>query len=403
MKIAVVGGGPAGLYLSILVKRRRPDWQVSVIEQNGADSTFGFGVVLADSGLNRIQAADAQVHDRLIGKMTFSGCQTINLKEQPVDIHHPAKGGAIARIDLLHVLQDTAKEAGVDIRFGQRIEHPSELARHGLADADVIVGADGVNSIVRAAHQKEFGTTKSFLTNHFAWFGTRRVFIKSALVFRDWQGGSFVAHYYPYCATGSTFVAECDHATWLKFDMQAMSNEQLQELFERVFAPELEGEKLISNNSSWRQFPVTENKYWTAGNFVLIGDAQTSAHFSIGSGTRIAMEDAIALAEALTEAAPPGATEPAALQRLQRFTDKRGPEKAKLLTASRKSYLWYENIGEWMRRYSPYEFIHAFMTRTGRMSDKRLAEQYPELFAQLKHEGVLREKTASHEESGHPA
>jgi len=403
MKIAVVGGGPAGLYLSILVKRRRPDWQVSVIEQNGADSTFGFGVVLADSGLNRIQAADAQVYDRLIGKMTFTGCQTINLKEQPVDIHHPATGGAIARIDLLHVLQDTAKEAGVDIRFGQRIEHPSELARHGLADANVIVGADGVNSVVRAAHEKEFGTTRSFLTNHFAWFGTRRVFTKSALVFRDWQGGSFVAHYYPYCATGSTFVAECDHATWLKFGMEAMGNEERQQLFERVFAPELEGEQRSSNNSSWRQFPVTQNRHWIAGNCVLIGDAQTSAHFSIGSGTRIAMEDAIALAEALTEAAPSGATEPTALQRLQRFAEKRGPEKAKLLTASRKSYLWYENIGEWIRRYSPYEFIHAFMTRTGRLSDKRLAEQYPELFAQLKREGVLRDKMASHEESGHPA
>lgn len=403
MKIAVIGGGPSGLYLSILVKRRRPQWQVSVIEQNQADSTFGFGVVLADSGLNRIQAADAEVYARLIARMHFNGEQTINVQEQPIDIRHPAKGGAIARIDLLHVLQDVAVRSGVDLRFGQRIEHPDELARHGLGDADVVVGADGVNSIVRAAQEQQFGTTRSFLSNHFAWYGTARVFTKSALVFRTWEGGSFVAHYYPYCDTGSTFVAECDHATWLRLGMEGMSNEERQQLFERVFAPELDGERLISNNSNWRQFPVTQTSSWTVGHHVLIGDAQTSAHFSIGSGTRIAMEDAITLAECLTEHAPAGSPEPTALERLRRFAARRGPEKAKLLGASRKSYLWYENIGEWMRRYAPYEFIHAFMTRTGRMTDKRLAEQYPDLFAQFRSRGLVRDARAATEPSGHAA
>ncbi|MDB5929074.1 MAG: Monooxygenase, FAD-binding protein [Polaromonas sp.] len=402
MKIAIVGGGPSGLYLAILVKKRQPSWSVSVVEQNVADSTFGFGVVLADSGLARIQAADPQVYEKLIEKMTFTGCQTINVKEQPIDINHPAKGGAIARIDLLHVLQETAVEAGVDVRFSQRISHPRDLGPLGLGDADVVVGADGVNSVVRAAHEEGFGTTRSLLTNHFAWFGTRKVFEKSALVFRTHEGGSFVAHYYPYCATGSTFVTECDHATWLKLGMQAMTDDQRQQLFEQVFAPELDGEKLISNNSNWRQFPVTRNRHWTVGNCVLIGDAQTSAHFSIGSGTRIAMEDSIALAEALTQEAAPGTAEPTALQRLANFALKRGPDKDKLLTASRKSYLWYENIGEWMQRYSPFEFIHAFMTRTGRMSNDRLAHQYPELFAQFEQAGVLNQ-TAQHEESGHPA
>jgi 2-polyprenyl-6-methoxyphenol hydroxylase-like FAD-dependent oxidoreductase len=209
--------------------------------------------------------------------------------------------------------------------------------------------------------------------------------------------------YYPYCATASTFVAECDHATWLQFGMQAMTDEQRQQLFEQVFAPELAGEPLISNNSSWRQFPVMRNKHWTVGNCVLIGDAQTSAHYSIGSGTRIAMEDSIALAEALTAETPAGAAETTPLQRLARFAEKRGPEKDKLLTASQKSYLWYENIGEWMQRYSPFEFIHAFMTRTGRMNELRLSEQYPELFAQFKEAGVLKPASLPREESGHPA
>ena len=138
MKVAIVGGGPSGLYLAILLKRRQPDWSVSVIEQNSADSTFGFGVVLADSGLNRLQAADPQVFEHLIEKMNFNGVQTIEVQHHPIDIQHPAKGGAIARIDLLHVLQRTAQEAGVEVRFGVRIEHPDELTEHGLADADVV-------------------------------------------------------------------------------------------------------------------------------------------------------------------------------------------------------------------------------------------------------------------------
>ena len=386
MKIAIVGGGPSGLYLAILVRRRRPDIAVTVIEQNSADNTFGFGVVLADSGLSRIQEADPQVHARLVARMNFNGCQTIKVKEEPVELQHPAKGGAIARIALLHVLQEEAAALGTDIRYGVRIEHPRDLEQLGLGDADIVVGADGVNSIVRNAFPSEFGTTRSSLTNHFAWFGTPRVFEKSALVFRQWQGGSFVAHYYPYAENASTFVAECDHATWEKLGLEAMGNDERKALFERIFAPELEGAPLVSNNSNWRQFPVIQNANWTAGKHVLIGDAQTSAHFSIGSGTRIAMEDAIALAEALTAA---GDATP--LQRLAAFVQARGPEKDKLLGASRKSYMWYEQFGEWMRRYNALEFVHAFMTRTGRLDEGRIAAQYPHLYAQLAEAGLVSE------------
>lgn len=386
MKIAIIGGGPSGLYLAILLKRRQPDWSVDVVEQNSADATFGFGVVLADSGLNRIQAADPEVHARLVEKMNFNGVQTIKVQEQAIDLYHPAKGGAIARIDLLHVLQEIAQRSGVAIRFGQRVENPDGLSALGLGDADIVVGADGANSVVRTAYEQAFDTTRSSLTNHFAWYGTPRVFVKTALVFRDYEGGSFIAHYYPYCPTGSTFVAECDHATWQRFGMEAMTNEQRQALFERVFAPELDGAPLVSNNSNWRQFPVVRTGNWVHGRHVLIGDAQTIAHFSIGSGTRIAMEDAIALATALTEPAAAGLTPQ---QRLQRFAAHHGPQKAKLLTASRKSYLWYEHFGDWMRRYTPLAFVHAFMTRTGRMTEARLAEHYPALVAKWREAGLF--------------
>ena len=392
MKIAIVGGGPSGLYLAILLKRRRPDFHVTVLEQNSADSTFGFGVVLADSGLNRIQEADPRVYALLVEHMNFNGAQTIKVKEEAIELKHPAKGGAIARITLLHLLQQEAAALGTDIRYGVRIEHPRELEALGPGDADVVVGADGVNSAVRTAFETEFGTTRESLTNHFAWFGTSREFERSALVFRQWEGGSFVAHYYPYGKNASTFVAECDHATWEKLGMDSMSNEQRQALFERVFAPELQGAPLVSNNSNWRQFPVIRSAGWTCGPHVLIGDAQTSAHFSIGSGTRIAMEDAIALAEALTA---PGDSTP--LQRLDTFVQARGPEKAKLLGASRKSYLWYEEFGDWMRRCTPLQFVHAFMTRTGRLDEARLAAQYPDLFAQLAHAGLVDAAPVQHQ------
>jgi len=176
MKLAVIGGGPSGLYLSILVKRRQPHAQVLVVEQNGADSTFGFGVVLADSGLHRLQAADEKVYQQLIERMTFNGTQNIQVNETPIELIHPGKGGAIARIDLLRVLQKTAHELGVDVRHGVRIEHPDALAQLGWGDAEVVVGADGVNSVVRAAHESSFGATRASLTNHFAWFGTSKVF-----------------------------------------------------------------------------------------------------------------------------------------------------------------------------------------------------------------------------------
>ena len=408
MKIAIVGGGPSGLYLAILVKRRCPHWPVTVIEQNAPDATFGFGVVLADSGLSRLQAADAATHDALVAKMTFTDTQIITQRETPIRIQKPgsAGGGAIARLDMLNVLQKAASDAGVEIRFGKRIAHPDELAQSGLGlglgDADVVVGADGVNSVLRSADEAGFGTSRSLLTNRFAWYGVGKAFPTSALVFREHGGGAFVAHYYPYSASSSTFVAECDQATWHKLGMEGMTAEARQALIEQVFGPELAGHRLISNNSAWRQFPVIRNAHWTSGKTVLIGDAETSAHFSIGSGTRIAMEDSIALADALTHSGDEASV--SVQDRLRHFIATRGPQKAKLIGASQKSYRWYENIAEWMRVYSPYEFVHAFMTRTGRISDERLAAAYPDLMRriqQARQHGAAPAPGGA--EAGHPA
>ncbi|MES2413783.1 MAG: monooxygenase [Pseudomonadota bacterium] len=391
MKISVVGAGPAGLYFSILVKKRFPNWTINIVEQNEPDSTFGFGIVLAAAGLHRLEAADAHTHAALVRNMTFTTHQIITLGDAAVPIKRPdGGGGAIARLDLLNQLQTAARDAGVNIRFGVRFEDAARLPE--VLDADVVVGADGINSMIRSAGEAGFGTTHSALSNHFAWFGVGKAFPTSALVFREHKGGVFVAHYYPYSKANSTFVAECDHATWQLLGMDAMDAGQRQALFETVFAPELDGHQLISNNSTWRQFPVIRNARSVSGKTVLLGDAETSAHFSIGSGTRIAMDDALALADALTADGDDGSVTPT--HRLQKFEKLRGPEKAKLIGASQKSYMWYEDMGRWMRQFSPLEFIHHYMTRTGRMGNGRLAASYPELVGQLVRAGVMSEAEA---------
>jgi len=377
MKIAIVGGGPSGLYLGLLLKRGAPDWQVEVIEQNSMDATFGFGVVLADTGLLQLRDADVRSHDALCAAMYYNNRQIIVQREEPIEVKLNVKGGAIPRLALLQILQREAETAGVRIHYNCRIETTTELATFALDDADVVVGADGINSDVRRQHAEMFGTTQQLLTNHFAWYGTQRVFDVPALVFRKFSGGHFVAHYYAYSDTMSTFVAECDDATWNRLGFDSMSDAARQQLFETIFAPELDGYALISNKSIWRQFPVIGNTRWTDGRHVLIGDALASAHFSIGSGTRIAMHDAIALAQSLLQ------FEGDVKQGLAMFEVSHKPQKNKLIHASRKSYMWYEEMAKWMDRYTPEEFVYQFMTRTGRIDDSRLRNEFPELIQRL--------------------
>ena len=377
MKVTIIGGGPSGLFLAILLKERLSQVEIDVFEQNPENATFGFGVVLADTGLANLRSASPTVVDRLATVMRFNDQHAIVCHEQPIVMKKPgAGGGAIPRISLLSVLQQRARELGVHVTYNKRI------ADFDAIDADLIVGADGINSQLRTANEAGFGTTRRTLTNHFAWFGVEKPFPSPALVFRKHEGGYFVAHYYPYSDSMSTFVAECDHQTWQDFGMEDMSAEARQALFECVFAPELDGYALVSNNSAWRQFPVILNANWHVGRQVLIGDALTSAHFSIGSGTRIAMEDAMALADAIV--AHP-ADVPAALQQYEAV---RKPEKAKLISASEASYNWYEHIREWMELPTPHEFVYRFMTRTGRVDAGRLRAQFPALMAELAAGGV---------------
>jgi len=377
MKVAIIGGGPSGLYLGILLKRQQPGWAVHVVEQNPPDATFGFGVVLADTGMLQLKDADQRSYEALCAAMHYNDRQIIAQRETPIEIKLSVRGGAITRLTMLTILEKQAQEAGVVIHFNERIEDTGGLARLGLQDADVVVGADGINSVVRRQFAEHFQTTQRTLKNHFAWYGTRKVFETSALVFREHQGGHFVAHYYAYSPEMSTFVAECDDATWQRLKLGELSDDQRQRLCEEIFAPELDGQKLIANKSNWRQFPVIRSARWSHGRHVLIGDALASAHFSIGSGTRIAMADSIALARALL------AHPDDALAALADFQATHGPQKHKLIEASELSFNWYEDMAEWMDTLTPEDFVYQFMTRTGRVNDERLRVEYPELMQRL--------------------
>ncbi|RQR30745.1 MULTISPECIES: FAD-dependent monooxygenase [unclassified Burkholderia] len=378
MKVNIVGGGPSGLFLAILLARHAPHIQTEVIEQNEADATFGFGVVLADTGLTRLHQAAPELCTDLISAMKFTSQQTIITQESPVTVKRPGQGGgAIPRLKLLQILQEHATRLNIPVTYASRINDIDGL------DGDIIVGADGVNSKVRSSDEIGFGTTKQELTNHFAWFGVGKAFENPSLVFREFCGGCFVAHYYPYSESMSTFVAECDHETWIKLGLEEMTLEQREALFEEVFATELDGYRLISNNSIWRQFPVIRNANWFSGNRVLVGDALASAHFSIGSGTRIAMEDSIALAQAIV------ANDSDVVAALAGYVARRRESKDRLIKASEASYMWYENIREWMNDLSPHQFVYQFMTRTGRVDAGRLREQYPALVRELEVAGAI--------------
>jgi 2-polyprenyl-6-methoxyphenol hydroxylase-like FAD-dependent oxidoreductase len=380
VKVAIIGGGPSGLYLGLLLKRQQRSWRVEAVEQNSPDDTFGFGVVLADSGLAQLREADEASFTALGAAMRYNERQIIVQKEKPIEYDLNVRGGAISRLTLLNILREEAEKVGVRVHFGKRLQTTGALSELGLEDADVIVGADGVNSVVRRQFATEFGAVERSLTNHFAWYGTKKLFDCPALVFRKHRGGHFVAHYYPYSDTMSTFVAECDDATWKRLNLGVLTDDDRRTLFEEIYAPELDGRPLIANKSVWRQFAVVRNARWSHGRYVLIGDALASAHYSIGSGTRIAMNDSIALAQALL------ACSGAVLAGLEAFEARHRPQKAKLIDASEHSFNWYERMADWMEQYGPEEFVYRFMTRTGRVDDARLRAEFPRLMSRLEPE-----------------
>src|SRR5882724_8430543 len=293
VRIAVIGGGPGGLYFAYAWKRRHPDAEIDLFEQNPADATWGFGVVFSEQALEFLRADDPDTVEAIAPRMESWTNITLNLRGESVAIDGIGFS-SIGRLELLKILQARARSSSVVQRYDTAI--PSVDALDGY---DLIVAADGLNSIVRRSFEAEFGASASHSTNKFAWYGTAKPFATLSQTFVTAKRGTFNAHHYRYSPSMSTFLVECDAATWQAYDFEHKSIEDSQAICEEVFADTLDGHKLISNKSVWRNFPWIWNERWSHRNMVLIGDALHTAHFSIGSGTRLAIEDAIALTKAL--------------------------------------------------------------------------------------------------------
>jgi 2-polyprenyl-6-methoxyphenol hydroxylase-like FAD-dependent oxidoreductase len=284
---------------------------------------------------------------------------------------------AVGRLRLLKILQREARSAGVDIRYNEPVR---DLAQ--FHDADLIVGADGLNSLVRGSDETRFGTSIRHLANRFAWFGTTKTFDALTQTFVASRYGHFNAHHYRYAPAMSTFIVECDETTFLAGGFDAMDEDRTRAMMQEVFAEALDGHPLVSNRSVWRRFPVVRNEAWSAGNKVILGDALHTAHFSIGSGTRLAIEDAIALVRALKAHRNdvPGA--------LARYEAERKPVLDVLVTAANASAAWYERFAEHMA-LPPYEFAMSYLMRTGRMTEAKLGRQSPRFMADYeRHRGA---------------
>src|SRR5260221_9171296 len=364
MRVAVMGAGPAGLLFSLLAKRRHPAWRIEVAEQNPEGATYGFGVVFSEGALAFLERDEPQLSRILQAQMERWPMQRIVHRDERVDIDGNGFS-AIGRLALQEILQKLCRDVGVKIEYGRGVTTLDQLA-----DADIVVGADGSNSFARAALQARFQPKIELLTTRFAGYGTTQPSDCLTHTFSANEHGAFVAHHYRHAPAMSTFVVECDEATWQKAGLARMDDAQSRAYCERVFAPDLDGHPLVSNKSLWRQFPLLSNRSWFSGKFVLIGDALRTVHFSIGSGTRLAFEDAIALDRAFGEAGGDGPPPPPAFERGAR------PIGGKLLAAANASSDWYQRFPGKMRE-APWRLAHDYKTRSGRMTDARLRELAP--------------------------
>ncbi|MFD4669790.1 bifunctional salicylyl-CoA 5-hydroxylase/oxidoreductase [Lentzea sp. NPDC058450] len=362
MKIAVVGGGPGGLYFAALMKQLDPTHVVTVWEREAPDVTFGFGVVFSDETLGGIENADPEFADAMARRFA---------RWTDIDIHYRGEthtvGGqgfaAMSRKELLHLLQQRCLALGVDVRFST----PAPAAEELRASHDLVVGADGVNSQVRQAFQDVFRSTVDRRRNKYMWLGTDLVFEAFQFYIKDTPWGTVQVHGYPYSDTGSTFIVEMHEDVWRRagFDTgeefpPGASDERAVDRIRELFAKELDGHEVYANNSKWLSFTTVRNARWHDGNLVLVGDAAHTAHFSIGSGTKLAMEDSLALAACLHEHAD---VETA----LTAYEAERRPVVESTQRAAQASLEWFENIGMYTGQ-EPTRFCFNLLTRSRRIT-----------------------------------
>ena len=378
MRIVTIGGGPAGLYAALLLKKADPAHEVVVLERNARDDTFGWGVVFSDQTLANFRAADAETHDAIVDH--FAHWDDIDVHVHGRTITSGGHGfSGIARRTLLRLLADRAESLGVDIRWRCEVAGLTGLASAGLADADLVIAADGVNSAVRRELAPHLVPAIDVRHAPFVWLGTTKRFDAFTFAIVHDDRGVYQAHAYRFDETHSAFIVECDEASWRAAGFDAMDTEATIAACERMFAPWLDGHPLLSNaahrqQSPWVRFQLVRCERWFHDRVVLIGDAAHTAHFSIGSGTKLAMEDAIALVKRVGRLGHEndGARGADALAgALQGYQDDRMTEALRLQNAARNSMEWFEHV----RRYvhlPAEQFAYSLLTRSQRVSHENL-------------------------------
>src|SRR5690349_11404880 len=293
MKIAIIGGGPAGLYAAILLKKQRPEAEIAIYERNRADDTFGFGVVFSDATLDNFETHDPASYRSIVREFAYWDDIAVHFRGS---VHRVGGNGfcGCSRRTLLLILQERARELGVTLRFETDIGDEAQFA-----DADLVILADGINSRFREKYVDHFQPEVDLRSNKFAWMGSTKPLDAFTFIFQETEWGPFIAHAYQYEAGHSTWIFETDPETFNRAGLTGLDEAQSAARMAEIFGWFLDGHKLLTNRSMWRNFPMIRSKRWVKGNMVLLGDAKASAHFSIGSGTKLAMEDAIALADAM--------------------------------------------------------------------------------------------------------
>jgi len=377
MRIGIVGGGPAGLYFALLMKQQDPSSVIHVVEQNPAEATFGFGVVFSDRALGFLQDADAESFQDIERSLQTWDDQAIVHRDQKVRIDGLAFSG-IARLKLLQILHAHCRQRGVEVHFERRVTDLHAFR----ADYDIVIGADGVNSVVREAYREHFEPSVQLLSNKYVWYGTEQLFDCLTLTFRTIDDGAFVAHHYRYDENRSTFLVECDAATWERAGFAGMTEDESRRYCERLFANDLGDHPLLTNRSLWTNFRAVTNRNWSYGNVMLLGDALRTVHFSVGSGTRMALQDSIVLARSLAHSTD---VEEAARE----FERVRRPQVEEFLQRAADSFAWYERFRDKLI-LDPLPLTYDYVMRSGRISHPRLEQRSPELAAA--YEAYLRER-----------
>jgi anthraniloyl-CoA monooxygenase len=364
LKIVSIGGGPAGLYLGILMKQADPRHDITIIERNRPDDTFGFGVVFSDETMQGFAEADRPTYDAIT--QAFAHWTDIDIHYGGTVMRSTGHGFAgLSRQKMLNIMQRRAADLGIRLEFQKEV---TDLAPY--RSADLILAADGVNSWIRAKYAEHFGPEIDWRRNKFVWLGAKMQLPAFTFIFKQNQHGLFRVHAYQYDKEYSTFIVECTEETWKRAGLDKADEDQTIAYCTALFRDELKGAPLIKNRSMWRTFPTIKNRCWHHENIVLMGDAAHTAHFSIGSGTKLAMEDAIALADALKKYSRVD-------DALDAYEVERRPSVDAVQRAAQVSLQWFEETERYFGKLEPIQFAFSMLTRSLRITHQNLRIRDP--------------------------